>query len=766
MSEESLSKKEIEALLEATTKKEDKPIYDKIQSDPFLAINNDFWMREASIEILENIKMENFKSLSKKTNDKLSASERNLFKEIITAILSEVIKSKKFSEIELGKKIGFEIISPKKIRKQFKPGMQCYYGNFSGRIQGIYSILLTNEVTVRLVKAMDKMENSTKLNHLKNINDWLFSVISSFTDILTLKIGEVKSSEMYQVMVTKSDQLILPEGSNYFKIELEISIANETFSFFFLFSVYNAKNILNHILQLNPNVKRNLKNHHRIIKSIESKLNRFMANRETYLSENELDEISSFISKSLSKEEKGFLLTPVKEKIEKSDLEISLVRIIISLANEIIDRRYKLNEAEKERKEKLNSLISSIPFPVNIRFEDEIFDYKNFKNRTQNTSNIERFIGKRGSLIFSNKSLQEIILRKENEKLLLFDLTDNVIPSKYELHLTTSEIMNLELEAEIEIGRSKLPLDQLINIKPGNVIELNKDMTEPVFLVIENVIFAKTTVVVSNEKFGIWIEDIGSPNDSRNIKMDILNKEEIKSQTKIPMADLRVILGKLKLTIKDLLTMSKGSIVELEKSIFEPIQIIVGDDLIFPGEVIALENGKFGVRFVNNVSYSQKSETNVIDLDDEIGNDKVDLLTNSNSSVTTSPFEFLEKIEANTIAGIIQIENAQMIAMILSFLSAEKSAAILTYLNENLQTDVVAKIAIGQKANSEIAKEVAKILEKKVSILVQNTFANVPGFDSINKILNSTDSENRRKMISGLEKNFPDIYNILKSNQD
>ena len=491
-----------------------------------------------------------------------------------------------------------------------------------------------------------------------------------------------------------------------------------------------------------------------------------MANRETYLSENELDEISSFISKSLSKEEKGFLLTPVKEKIEKSDLEISLVRIIISLANEIIDRRYKLNEAEKERKEKLNSLISSIPFPVNIRFEDEIFDYKNFKNRTQNTSNIERFIGKRGSLIFSNKSLQEIILRKENEKLLLFDLTDNVIPSKYELHLTSSEIMNLELEAEIEIGRSKLPLDQLINIKPGSVIELNKDMTEPVFLVIENVIFAKTTVVVSNEKFGIWIEDIGSPNDSRNIKMDILNKEEIKSQTKIPMADLRVILGKLKLTIKDLLTMSKGSIVELEKSIFEPIQIIVGDDLIFPGEVIALENGKFGVRFVNNVSYSQKSETNVIDLDDEIGNDKVDLLTNSNSSVTTSPFEFLEKIEANTIAGIIQIENAQMIAMILSFLSAEKSAAILTYLNENLQTDVVAKIAIGQKANSEIAKEVAKILEKKVSILVQNTFANVPGFDSINKILNSTDSENRRKMISGLEKNFPDIYNILKSNQD
>ena len=53
----------------------------------------------------------------------------------------------------------------------------------------------------------------------------------------------------------------------------------------------------------------------------------------------------------------------------------------------------------------------------------------------------------------------------------------------------------------------------------------------------------------------------------------------------------------------------------------------------------------------------------------------------------------------------------------------------------------------------------------KVSALVHDTYANVPGFDSITKILNSTDSTNREKLISALEKKFPDIYNILKSNQ-
>jgi len=114
---------------------------------------------------------------------------------------------------------------------------------------------------------------------------------------------------------------------------------------------------------------------------------------------------------------------------------------------------------------------------------------------------------------------------------------------------------------------------------------------------------------------------------------------------------------------------------------------------------------------------------------------------------------------------LIQNEESQMIAMILSFLNSEKSASILPLLNETLQTDIVARIAIGQKANIEIAREVAKVLEKKVSSLVHDTYANVPGFDSIVKILNSTDKANRDKMISSLEKNFPDIYNILKSNQ-
>lgn len=103
MSEDSLSAKDIEALIEATSRKEEKPLFDKIHADPFSVLNNDYWMREASIEILENLKMENFKNLSKRMTDKLSASEKNLFKEVLTAVLAEVIKSKNFLKLNSAK---------------------------------------------------------------------------------------------------------------------------------------------------------------------------------------------------------------------------------------------------------------------------------------------------------------------------------------------------------------------------------------------------------------------------------------------------------------------------------------------------------------------------------------------------------------------------------------------------------------------------------------------------------------------------------------
>ncbi len=59
--------------------------------------------------------------------------------------------------------------------------------------------------------------------------------------------------------------------------------------------------------------------------------------------------------------------------------------------------------------------------------------------------------------------------------------------------------------------------------------------------------------------------------------------------------ELRVVFGETKWTIEQILTMGKGTIVELDRSANEPVDIYVDNVLFAKGEVVAV-NGSFGVR--------------------------------------------------------------------------------------------------------------------------------------------------------------------------
>jgi len=59
--------------------------------------------------------------------------------------------------------------------------------------------------------------------------------------------------------------------------------------------------------------------------------------------------------------------------------------------------------------------------------------------------------------------------------------------------------------------------------------------------------------------------------------------------------NVSVELGKVKMPVKELLQLGQGSIVELAKSVGEPLDIYVNNTLIAKGEVVILDE-KFGIR--------------------------------------------------------------------------------------------------------------------------------------------------------------------------
>jgi flagellar motor switch protein FliN/FliY len=69
--------------------------------------------------------------------------------------------------------------------------------------------------------------------------------------------------------------------------------------------------------------------------------------------------------------------------------------------------------------------------------------------------------------------------------------------------------------------------------------------------------------------------------------------------------DVTVELGRNRMTIQDLLALSPGAVLELDKIAGEPLDIVVNDRLIARGEAVVI-NDKFGIRITDIISKSER----------------------------------------------------------------------------------------------------------------------------------------------------------------
>jgi flagellar motor switch protein FliN/FliY len=69
--------------------------------------------------------------------------------------------------------------------------------------------------------------------------------------------------------------------------------------------------------------------------------------------------------------------------------------------------------------------------------------------------------------------------------------------------------------------------------------------------------------------------------------------------------DLSVELGRARMSIQDLLGLSPGAVIELDKIAGEPLDILVNDRLVARGEAVVV-NDKFGIRITDIVSPAER----------------------------------------------------------------------------------------------------------------------------------------------------------------
>ncbi len=69
-------------------------------------------------------------------------------------------------------------------------------------------------------------------------------------------------------------------------------------------------------------------------------------------------------------------------------------------------------------------------------------------------------------------------------------------------------IMDVPLELDVILGRSRRSIKEILSFEPGSIIELNEVVEEPLDIFVNGKLIAKGEVVVIDEKFGIRITNI------------------------------------------------------------------------------------------------------------------------------------------------------------------------------------------------------------------------------------------------------------------
>jgi flagellar motor switch protein FliN/FliY len=74
-------------------------------------------------------------------------------------------------------------------------------------------------------------------------------------------------------------------------------------------------------------------------------------------------------------------------------------------------------------------------------------------------------------------------------------------------------LLDVPLNVDVELGRARMTIQDLLALGPGSVIELDKVAGEALDILVNDRLVARGEAVVVNDKFGIRITDIVSPQE-------------------------------------------------------------------------------------------------------------------------------------------------------------------------------------------------------------------------------------------------------------
>jgi flagellar motor switch protein FliG len=126
-------------------------------------------------------------------------------------------------------------------------------------------------------------------------------------------------------------------------------------------------------------------------------------------------------------------------------------------------------------------------------------------------------------------------------------------------------------------------------------------------------------------------------------------------------------------------------------------------------------------------------------------------------SSTERPIKLLEWMDARAISELISDEHPQIMALVISCLDYAQGAEVLTSLPEELQADIVRRIAELSSVTPEALRDLEQVLQREFKASTSSSASQIGGVRAAARIMNFTRSGAEARILRDIRKDDKDL---------
>jgi len=133
------------------------------------------------------------------------------------------------------------------------------------------------------------------------------------------------------------------------------------------------------------------------------------------------------------------------------------------------------------------------------------------------------------------------------------------------------------------------------------------------------------------------------------------------------------------------------------------------------------------------------------------------------AAMEVSAFHLLQTVETDQLTNFIRQEHPQTAALILAHLNPRKAAEIISGLEEELQSEIMYRLATMGKTSPEMISDIEDVIRNQLGSVIGAETNVAGGIEQVAEILNTTSRSSEKAILSDIRDRSEDLASSIKN---